>query len=113
MRRAWLPLALTGILLTGPRSALWAEPAFVNGLTIAGDTLDATRKPGANAGRLGFFSDIYYDPTEDEWWALSDRGPGGGVLNYSTRVQRFEIKVHPVTGAISQFRVKETIKFTD
>jgi hypothetical protein len=91
----------------------WADPVFVNGLTIAGATLDATRQPGANAGRLGFFSDIYYDPTEDDWWALSDRGPGGGVLNYSTRVQRFKINVHPVTGAISHFRVKETIKFTD
>ncbi len=113
MRLFWLPLALTGLLFTSPRSVVWAEPAFVNGLTIAGHTLDATRKPGANAGRLGFFSDMYYDPTEDEWWALSDRGPGGGVLNYSTRVQRFEIKVHPVTGAISRFRVKETIKFSD
>jgi hypothetical protein len=47
-------------------------------------TLDATRQPGANGGRLGFFSDIYYDPIRDEWWAISDRGPGGGVLDYAT-----------------------------
>jgi hypothetical protein len=66
MRLFWLPLALTGILLAGPHSVSWAEPAFVNGLTIAGDTIDATPHPGANAGRLGFFSDLYYDPTEDE-----------------------------------------------
>lgn len=112
MRPSWLPLALTA-LLSGTGSTSWAEPTFVNGLTIAGDTLDATRQPGANLGRLGFFSDIYYDPTEDNWWALSDRGPGGGVLNYSTRVQRFSLYVHPVTGQIARFRVKETIKFTD
>lgn len=61
MRPSWLPLALTA-LLSGLGSTSWAEPAFVNGLTIAGDTLDVTRKPGANLGRLGFFSDIYYDP---------------------------------------------------
>jgi hypothetical protein len=35
------------------------------------------------------------------------------VLDYATRVQRFELDVHPVTGRISRFRVKETIKFTD
>ena len=33
-----------------------------------------------NDGRLGFFSDIHCDPLRNEWWALSDRGPGGGPL---------------------------------
>jgi hypothetical protein len=112
MRPRLLPLTLV-VLLSGFNTASWAAPEFINGLTIAGGTLDDTRQPGANAGRLGFFSDLYYDPTEDDWWALSDRGPGGGVLNYSTRVQRFKLNVHPVTGRIHNFRVKETIKFTD
>ena len=35
------------------------------------------------------------------------------MLDYATRVQRFTLDVHPVTGRISKFRVKETIKFTD
>ena len=39
-----------------------AQPAFVNGILIPGNLLDATRQPGANGGRFGFFSDIYYDP---------------------------------------------------
>jgi hypothetical protein len=112
MRPCVLPLALA-VLLSGFNSVSWAEPTFVNGLTIDGDTIDATRQPGANAGRFGFFSDLYYDHTEDEWWALSDRGPGGGVLDYATRVQRFNLNVNPVTGKISNFRIKETIKFTD
>jgi hypothetical protein len=112
MRRLGLVLVLLATVVTHA-SGVWAEPTFVNGLVIPGDTLDATRQPGANAGRLGFFSDIYYDPIRDEWWAVSDRGPGGGVLDYATRVQRFDLTVHPVTGRISHFRVKETIKFTD
>src|SRR5262245_16445829 len=99
------------LLLVGSRVS--AEPQFVNGIVISGSTLDDTREPGANAGRLGFFSDIYYDPDRDEWWALSDRGPGGGVLDYSTRVNRFSVVVHPVTGRISDFRIKDTIKLTD
>jgi len=28
-------------------------------------------------------------------------------------LQRIDLNVHPVTGRISQFRIKETIKFTD
>ena len=112
MRRFWLSMALAAIA-SAPSCGAWAEPTFVNGLVIPGDTLDATGKPGANAGRFGFFSDLYYDPVREEWWALSDRGPGGGVLDYSTRVQRFTLDVHPATGRISKFRVKETIKFTD
>ena len=35
------------------------------------------------------------------------------MLDYATRVQRFTLDVHPVTGRIANFRVRETIKFTD
>jgi len=112
MRRLSVLLVLLA-LCAGPTTAAWADPAFVNGILIPGNTLDATREPGANAGRFGFFSDLYYDPVREEWWALSDRGPGGGVLDYATRVQRFTLDVHPKTGQIGKFRLKETIKFTD
>ena len=80
-----------------------AQPTFVNGLVHSGNTLDATLQPGANRGRFGHFSDIYYDPLRHEWWALSDRGPGGGLLDYGTRLQRFDIDINPITGAISNF----------
>ena len=49
-------------LCAGPTSHAWGDPTFVNGILIPGNTLDATREPGANAGRFGFFSDLYYDP---------------------------------------------------
>lgn len=112
MRPTWRFLALTA-LLTGLSSSAGAQPTFVNGLTIDGGLLDRTRAPGANEGRFGFFSDLYYDPIRNEWWALSDRGPGGGVLNYQTRLQKFTIDVSRKTGQISNFQVRRTIKFTD
>lgn len=90
-----------------------AQPVFVNGLTIPGNLPDATRRTGANEGRFGFFSDLYYDAVREEWWALSDRGPGGGLISYDTRLSRFSISIDPATGAISNFRVKQTVKFTD
>ena len=90
-----------------------AAPQFVNGVVIPGNTLDATEQPGANQGRFGFFSDLYYDPEREEWWALSDRGPGGGVIDYATRVQRLKIKLDKTTGAIKKVDIQKTIKFTD
>ncbi len=90
-----------------------AQPTFVNGLVIPGDTLDVTQIAGANAGRFGQFSDLYYDPVRREWWALSDRGPGGGLIEYGVRVQRMEIQVDPKTGRLNYAKVKATVLLED
>ena len=83
---------------------------FVNGLALDGAAVD--RSSGSNFDRrVGYFSDLYYDPKAREWWGLSDRGPGGGSLSYDTRVQRFTIDIAP-NGAISNFQIAETVKFT-
>src|SRR5678816_450311 len=103
------------ILLAAAAAALiggaHAAPVFVNGLVIDGATLDVGGGTAVNDGRFGFFSDIYYDPQRNEWWALADRGPGGGTLAYETRVHRFSIDVDPSTGAISNFQVLKTLVF--
>nr|WP_315240363.1 esterase-like activity of phytase family protein [uncultured Albidiferax sp.] len=94
-------------------AAATAQPVFVNGIAIPGQTLDATGVPGANQGRLGFFSDIYFDPQRNAWWGLSDRGPGGGLIDYATRVQRFTLDIDPASGTIARFQVAQTVLFTD
>jgi hypothetical protein len=111
MRRTCL--SVVRALLVAVAAQASADPVFVNGLRIRGSLLDATRQPGANQGRFGHFSDLYYDPVREEWWALSDRGPGGGVLDYQTRLQKIGLDVNPWTGHISNFRVLKTVKFTD
>ena len=112
MRRLWLSL-LAFALTSAPITAAWATPQFVNGLTLDGAMLDRSGGRDANTGRVGYFSDIYYDPHNGHWWALSDRGPGGGTLSYDTRVQRFKVKIDKNTGAISKFKIVETIIFKD
>lgn len=97
-------------LLSGFVHTAFAAPTFVNGLAISANTGD-TYGTSVNNGRLGFFSDIYYDSNRNEWWGLSDRGPGGGTLSYDTRVQRFTLDVDHNTGAISNFQVQQTIVF--
>lgn len=88
-----------------------AEPEFVNGLALAGTTLDASGGTLVNDGRLGFFSDIYYDAARNEWWALSDRGPGGGTLHYETRIHRFKLDFNPQSGEIWNFQTLQTLIF--
>lgn len=88
-----------------------AAPVYINGLAIPGSTLDASGGTTVNNGRMGFFSDIYYDSIRNEWWGLSDRGPGGGTISYDTRVNRFTLDVNLDTGAISNFKVVETVLF--
>ena len=87
----------------------FSDAVYQNGLTLAGGALDLSSGTDTER-RLGYFSDIYYDPSRKQWWGLSDRGPGGGVLQYDTRVQRFEVDIS-ATGAISNFRVVQTVKF--
>ena len=113
MRRAFARASSALVTVIASATLAVAQPTFVNGLVIDGATLDATRQPGANGGRLGMFSDLYYDPAGKDWWALSDRGPGGGVIDYATRLQRISLDVNHHTGRISRFRVKETVKLTD
>jgi hypothetical protein len=80
---------------------------FINGLALAGDSQDLSSGSSFDR-RVGFFSDLYYDPNRGEWWGLSDRGPGGGTLPYATRLQRFSIDI-AANGAISNFQIKQTV----
>ncbi len=108
----WLPTL--AVALTAATAPLGAQSlsniTYVNGIAIPGNTQDlAGTQSGFN--RLGFFSDLYYDRNRNEWWGVSDRGPGGGVLSYDTRMQRFTIDVDGTTGAISNFQVLQTVLF--
>ena len=103
-------LAAAALLATTCLAAQ-AAPSFINGLALDGAALDLSGGTSVNNGRLGYFSDIYYDTNRNEWWGLSDRGPGGGTISYDTRVQRFTIDVNQSTGAISNFKIAETVIF--
>ncbi|WP_026135322.1 esterase-like activity of phytase family protein [Scytonema hofmannii] len=83
-------------------------------LALPGESTDLFPFQGnsANINRLGYFSDLYYDRYNKVYYALGDRGPGGGVISYQTRVQKLTLDVNQNTGAISNFKVLETILFT-
>ncbi len=103
-------MSLAFNLLPAAADAL-TSASFVNGIAISGGSQDLSTGSAFDR-RVGFFSDLYYDPNRREWWGVSDRGPGGSLLNYETRVQRFTIDV-AANGAISNFRVAQTVKFQE
>lgn len=115
------PTALTHIVTAAlsaalPLSASAAEWTLSDAMPISGRSVDRvkTTTPAANINRLGFFSDLSYDRYTGTWFALSDRGPGGGVIGYATRVQQMLIPVHPIDGRLlTKPIVLRTILFTD
>jgi hypothetical protein len=110
MTTAWsrrVGLAVLGAVL----AAGAARADFVNEVVIPGDTTDLGGGVGANQNRFGGFSDLYYDRLNNVYYGLPDRGPGGGLISYETRVHQFTLDVDPATGGIGNFRLTRTIKF--
>ncbi len=97
-------------------AVLAAQPAsaatFSNVLTVANGTdLSSGFGVGVNGNRLGGFgSDLVH--RGNEYFGLTDRGPGGGLLSYAPRVQVFGLKTDAANGAISNFGLTRTIVFT-
>ena len=114
MRLAAFTAAAAGLATSAIPAAAqsFGNASLVNGLAIGGGSVDLSSGSRFDR-RVGFFSDIYYDTHRNEWWGLSDRGPGGGTLPYETRVQRFTIDIDAAGGAVSNFNVVQTIKFTE
>lgn len=112
-----LPLAATLSLLLASGSALAADWSLVNVIESRADTPDATPvrrgEGGANINRFGFYSDLVFDPRTFSWYALSDRGPGGGLIDYATRVQQLRIPFHPFSGRIGRPLFERTVIFSD
>jgi hypothetical protein len=90
---------------------------LVSSISIPGNAIDLFPLNGetnqANINRLGGFgSDFFYDYRQNFYYALVDRGPGGGVIPYETRVEQFDINIDPQTGAINGYQLLKTIPFT-
>lgn len=114
MRRPLLALCCLALFSGAVSAADWS---LVNVVETRADTPDATRvKPGqggVNINRFGFYSDLVFDPRTYAWYALSDRGPGGGLFDYATRVQRLRVPFHPFSGRIGRPAIERTIVFKD
>lgn len=111
MRRLTVSKLLAALLATGVAASAHAV-TFVNSVSISGSATDLAPGGSPNENRLGGFgSDLYYHKGTGLFYGLVDRGPGGGVISYNTRVQGFALDINSNTGAISNFNLKRTTLF--
>src|SRR5690242_1350129 len=94
-----------------------AASTLKNVLVIPGAAIDKTPLNGGHGGadinRLGGFgSDLFYDRLANVFYGMADRGPGGGTIQYGTRVHKFTLDIDPITGKASNFNLVSTIPFT-
>jgi hypothetical protein len=105
--RKLLTTALTFALFSGNANAA----SFINALAISNGTDFSGLPSGVNGNRLGGFgSDLVH--RGNEYFGMTDRGPGGGLLSYAPRIQVFSLDTNMASGAISNFALKRTIVFT-
>jgi hypothetical protein len=107
-----LALLIRLVLASSAQAASLKNVLVVRGAAFDKTPLNGARG-GANINRLrGFGSDIYYDRFANVFFGLTDRGPGGGTIGYGTRVHKFTLDIHPVTGTAGNFKLLATIPFT-
>ena len=89
-----------------------AQPAFVNGILIRETSSTRLASPAPTADGSASFR-ISITTRRLTSGGRCRTAVRAGTISYGTRVQRFSIDINPITGAISHFRVLETVKFTD
>ena len=85
---------------------------LINSLAIANGADLSGLPNGVNTNRFGGFgSDLIFDAASNTYFGMTDRGPGGGTIDFAPRIQQFQVTTNPSTGAISNFSLVNTIVF--
>lgn len=88
-----------------------AAVTFAGSIDVAGSATDLSTLGNApNLNRLSFGSDLFYNPGNQTYYGISDRGPGGGTIDWAPRIEAFKLDVGS-GGAISNFNLSHTIEF--
>ncbi len=111
MSKTKLFFAIASIAMAAPASAV----TYINQIAISGSATDfGLLGSGPNLNRLGGFgSDLVYDAATNQFYGLTDRGPGGGLIDYAPRIQSFGLSFDYNTGAISNFTLNATTILRD
>ena len=104
------------LLIASVAATVLAAPAtaavtLAGVLTVPGNAIDLAGGSTANDNRLSFGSDMTYHAGTDTFYGISDRGPGGGTIDFSPRIEAFKVDIDKQTGAIANFDLKATKVF--
>ncbi|MBC7521517.1 MAG: esterase-like activity of phytase family protein [Sandarakinorhabdus sp.] len=109
MRHLFLSAAAVAALFAVPALA---APTYVGKVEVAGNAVDlAAIGSTPNDNRLSFGSDMFYSQREQTFYGISDRGPGGGTIDFAPRIEAFKLAVNSASGAISNFNLTATKVF--
>jgi hypothetical protein len=104
-------LALASALVALP-SAAPAAITFVGKYEIAADATDRSGEPvSGGQNRLSIGSDWVF--SGGRFYGITDRGPGGGVLDFTPRVHELTLDLDPLTGAVSGHNLLRTTLLRD
>ena len=102
----------TVALLVGT-TPVFAAVRFTGSHSVAGAATDLSGiAPAFGGNRLSFGSDLVYDRATDLFYGITDRGPGGGLVDYAPRVNAFRLTFDSTTNAVTGFNLQQTIVFT-
>ncbi len=105
--------AVAAIALLASSTPAFAAVTFTGSISVAGAATDLSGiAPAFGGNRLSFGSDLVYDRTTDLFYGITDRGPGGGLVDYAPRVNAFRLTFDSVTNAVTGFNLQQTIVFT-
>jgi hypothetical protein len=100
-----------GLVLALLASTAQAAVTYVDHTTTAGDATDLSGFAGGpNGNRLSFGSDLFYDKSSKTYWGITDRGPGGGLIDFAPRVTQFDLSLNG-DGSINNLTLLKTIVF--
>lgn len=91
-----------------------AAITFTGSFDVAGATTDLSGESAAfGRNRLSFGSDLVFDRQSSTFYGITDRGPGGGLIDFAPRVHAFRLQTNSSTKAITGFKLVDTKVFTD
>jgi hypothetical protein len=101
---------VTAALLAGSAAAS-ASISYTGQIGFAGNATDLSGISADFAGnRLSIGSDLWYDSRTNSYWGNTDRGPGGGVVDFAPRVHNFSLGINP-DGSTSGYVLLRTVVF--
>jgi hypothetical protein len=104
---AGLALAASTLLATTASAAI----VYTGGVTIAGDATDLSgMDPAFGGNRLSVGSDLFYDKASNSYWGITDRGPGGGLIDFAPRVHNFGLDI-AADGSVGGYTLLKTVVF--
>ena len=93
-------------------SSAQAAVQFVGKYEVSADTTDLSGQTAAGAqNRLSFGSDWVF--SNGKFYGITDRGPGGGVLDFAPRINEMKLGIDFATGAITSHKVVGTTLLRD